>query len=71
MDLYTFYFDESFHDRKLLVNDKGQINALREDALENYVGVFSFIELFSYFLSSNTPRIAAILFCTDKSKNGT
>jgi hypothetical protein len=40
MDLYTFYFDESFHDRKLLVNDKGQINALREDALENYVGVF-------------------------------
>ena len=40
MDLYTFYFDESFHDRKLLVNDKGQINALREDAIENYVGVF-------------------------------
>lgn len=38
--LYTFYFDESFHDRKILVNDKGHLNVLREDALENYVGVF-------------------------------
>lgn len=40
MDLYTFYFDESFHDRKILLNDEGKLNVLREDALENYVGVF-------------------------------
>lgn len=40
MESYVFYFDESFHDRKIRINDKGKINVLREDALENYIGVF-------------------------------
>lgn len=40
MESYTFYFDESFHDRKIRVNEKGQFNILREDALDNYIGVF-------------------------------
>jgi hypothetical protein len=40
METYTFYFDESFHDRKIRVDEKGNINILREDALDNYIGVF-------------------------------
>ena len=40
METYTFYFDESFHDRKIRVDEKGNINTLREDALDNYIGVF-------------------------------
>ena len=40
MKAYTFYFDESFHDRKIRINEKGKFNILREDALENYIGVF-------------------------------
>lgn len=40
METYTFYFDESFHDRKIRVNEKGNINTLREDALDSYIGVF-------------------------------
>lgn len=28
MESYTFYFDESFHDRKIRVNENGQINTL-------------------------------------------
>lgn len=40
MESYVFYFDESFHDRKIRINDKGKFNVLREDALENYIGVF-------------------------------
>lgn len=26
MELYVFYFDESFHDRKILISDKGTYN---------------------------------------------
>lgn len=40
MKSYTFYFDESFHDRMIRINEKGQFNILREDALDNYIGVF-------------------------------
>lgn len=40
MKSYTFYFDESFHDKKIRINEKGQFNILREDALDNYIGVF-------------------------------
>ena len=40
MESYVFYFDESYHDRKIRINDKGKFNVLREDALENYIGVF-------------------------------
>lgn len=40
MKSYTFYFDESFHDRKIRINEHGQFNILREDTLDNYIGVF-------------------------------
>ena len=40
MKSYTFYFDESFHDKKLRINEHGQFNILREDALDNYIGIF-------------------------------
>ena len=37
---YVFYFDEAFHDRKIVLSDHGRINTLREDAIDDYVGVF-------------------------------
>lgn len=40
MQSYTFYFDESFHDRKIRINEKGKFNILRKDALDSYIGVF-------------------------------
>ena len=40
MKSYTFYFDESFHDRKIRISENGKFNILREDALDNYIGVF-------------------------------
>ena len=38
MKSYTFYFDESFHDKKIRINENGQFNILREDSLDNYIG---------------------------------
>lgn len=40
MESYVFYFDESFHDRKIRINDKGKFNVLREDAVENYIEIY-------------------------------
>lgn len=37
---YIFYFDEAFHDRKIVISDQGSINTLREEAIDDYVGVF-------------------------------
>ena len=37
---YVFYFDESFHDRKIVIAEDGKINTLRNDAIDDYVGVF-------------------------------
>lgn len=37
---YVFYFDESFHDRKIVISDDGKINTMRPDAIDDYVGVF-------------------------------
>ena len=37
---YNFYFDETFHDRKITVSENGTINALLEDADDSYIGVF-------------------------------
>lgn len=37
---YVFYFDESFHDRKIVIAENGKINTLRNDAIDDYVGVF-------------------------------
>lgn len=40
MKSYTFYFDESFHDKKIRISENGKFNILREDALDNYIGLF-------------------------------
>lgn len=37
---YVFYFDESFHDRKIVLSQKGTINVLREDGIDDYIGIF-------------------------------
>ena len=37
---YVFYFDEAFHDRKIVLSEQGSINTLREEAIDDYVGVF-------------------------------
>ena len=37
---YVFYFDEAFHDRKIVISEQGRINTLRKDAIDDYVGVF-------------------------------
>ena len=37
---YNFYFDETFHDRKITVSENGTINALLENADDSYIGVF-------------------------------
>lgn len=37
---YIFYFDESFHDRKIVISEQGTINTLRDDAIDDYVGAF-------------------------------
>lgn len=37
---YVFYFDESFHDRKITLSEKGIFNVLEDNALDNYIGVF-------------------------------
>lgn len=37
---YVFYFDESFHDRKILVNENGEFNVMADNSLDNYIGVF-------------------------------
>ena len=37
---YVFYFDEAFHDRKIVISERGSINTLREEAIDDYVGVF-------------------------------
>lgn len=37
---YLFYYDESYHDKKITVNENGIINILREDKSDTYVGVF-------------------------------
>ena len=37
---YTFYFDESFHDRKIKLNSNGTLNTMVDNALDSYIGVF-------------------------------
>ena len=37
---YVFYFDEAFHDRKIVIASNGKINTLRDDAIDDYIGVF-------------------------------
>ncbi len=37
---YNFYFDETFHDRKITVKPSGKINILDSDKNDSYVGMF-------------------------------
>ncbi len=37
---YTFFFDESFHDRKITLTNTGKLNIFEENALDSYIGVF-------------------------------
>lgn len=37
---YNFYFDETFHDRKITIKENGTINTLLEDKDGSYIGVF-------------------------------
>ena len=37
---YIFYFDETFHDRKIVLSGNGSINTLRDDDIDDYVGIF-------------------------------
>lgn len=37
---YVFYFDESFHDRKIVISGQGTINTMRDEDIDDYVGVF-------------------------------
>ena len=39
-----FYFDETFHDRKITIKSNGTINTFRHDANDCYIGVFLGIE---------------------------
>ena len=37
---YNFYFDETFHDRKITVNEEGILNTLAEEKNDSYISVF-------------------------------
>lgn len=37
---YVLYFDETFHDRKIVFSGNGSINTLRDEDIDDYVGVF-------------------------------
>ncbi len=37
---YNFYFDEAFHDRKITISSNGEVNTMKPNALDNYIGVF-------------------------------
>lgn len=37
---YVFYFDETYHDRKIAFTSNGNINTLQEDKSDSYIGVF-------------------------------
>lgn len=39
-----FYFDETFHDRKITIKSNGTINTFRDDANDSYIGVFLGVE---------------------------
>lgn len=40
---YNFYFDETFHDKKITIKNDN-LNVLRDDGFEDYIGVFCGIE---------------------------
>lgn len=41
---YNFYFDETFHDKKITISSNGTINTFTEDKNDCYIGVFFGIE---------------------------
>lgn len=40
MKEYTFFFDESFHDRIIKLNKDGSLNTMVDNALDSYIGLF-------------------------------
>lgn len=55
---YNFYFDETYHDRKIAIKSSGQINTFTADKNDSYVGVFWGIE--NAKQSSTTKRLFAL-----------
>ena len=55
---YNFYFDETYHDRKIAIKSSGQINTFTADKNDSYVGVFWGIE--NTKQSSTTKRLFAL-----------
>ena len=37
---YTFYFDETYHDRSITIKENGQVNTLTDGKNDSYIGVF-------------------------------
>ena len=37
---YNFYFDETFHDRKITIDSDGNLNIFEEEKNDSYIGVF-------------------------------
>lgn len=37
---YTFYFDETYHDRSITIKENGQLNTLTDGKNDSYIGVF-------------------------------
>ena len=40
MKQYCFYFDEAFHDKKIILGADGFFNAKCANSMQNYVGVY-------------------------------
>lgn len=40
MSNYTFFFDESFHDKKIGLSDDGEFNFLKDASFDTYIGAF-------------------------------
>ena len=55
---YCFYFDETFHDRKITIGAQGIINSFRPDSNDSYIGVFWGCE--KYRLTSVVEKISKI-----------
>ena len=55
---YNFYFDETYHDRKITIKSSGRINTFTADKNDSYIGVFWGIE--NTKQSSVTKRLFAL-----------
>lgn len=55
---YSFFFDETFHDRKITISPKGTINTMSENKNDSYIGIFWGCE--KYRLPVATEKLAAV-----------